>query len=271
VPATLCASPGSMSAVPATLCASPGSMSAVPATLCASRASGLTTKVKESPVSELDKMLLLLNGNATYACRPEGAQFISTVTVTYVKGESFIREGTAETSKAAAKKSASSLAIKEVSERERLRGKFKFVHCRTCDAVFGPIVEFFFMCKSEDDVSFASEVAMNKVETFKLVERTEKSKIKIRVHCVSCRNAENRGHSKATTWKGESLVTSPPSSIGIIDTFTEGAPRVAVFGYEKVVLKNAEGDVSSKKKWNQSIKDASFSLISKVCSCYHII
>jgi hypothetical protein len=268
-PATLCASPASMPVVPATLCASPGSMSVVPATLCASRASGLTAKVKESPVSELDKMLLLLNGNATYACRPEGTLFISTVTVTYVKGESFIREGTAETSKAAAKKSASSVAIKEVSERERLRGKFKFVHCRTCDAELGPIAEFFFMCKSEDDVSFASEVAMNKMETFKLVERTENSKIKIRVHCVSCQNAVNRGHLKATTLKGESLATPSPSNIGIIDTFTEGAPRVAVFGYEKVVLKTVEGDVSSKKKWNQSIKDASFSLISKVCTSCH--
>jgi hypothetical protein len=160
--------------------------------------------------------------------------------------------------------------IEELSKRERLRGKFKFVHCRSCDAELGPVAEFFFLCKSEQDVSFASDAAMNKEATFSLVESSEGTKTKIRVHCVSCINAVNRGPSKAMTSEGESLAISLSSNIGIIVTYTEGAPRVAVFGYEKVALKTAGGDASSKQMWNQSIKDASFSLISQVGCCSHI-
>lgn len=60
------------------------------------------------------------------------------------------------------------------------------------------------------------------------------------------------------------------TNIGIVEAFTEGAPRVVVFGSEKVVLKTAEGDVSTKMKWINAIKDASFSLISQVCSCCQV-
>ena len=249
------------------LCASSASMGVTPPplpppapALCVSRASGLTTKVQD-PVGDLVRLLLPLKGKAVYTYSTQDSRFISTVTVTFPRGESIVKEGTSETNKAATKKSASSLAIMEITERERIRGKFEFVHCHACDAELGPIAEFFFMCKSENDVSFASVVAMNKKEKFKL-ERKPDSKIKVEVHCVSCQNIMKKGQSKSS--KEESVAIPFSSKIGVVDTFTDEAPRVALFGYEKIVFRTAAGDISRKKKWSQSIIDSNFSLVTKV-------
>jgi hypothetical protein len=266
----LCASSASMGVTPPplppapALSASSASMGVTPLppapALCVSRASGLTTKVQD-PVGDLVKLLLPLKGKAVYTYSTQDSRFISTVTVTFSKGESIVKEGTSETNKAAARKSASSLAIKVITERERIRGKFEVVHCHACDAELGPIAEFFFMCKSENDVSFASVVAINKKEKFKLEIKPD-SKIKFEVHCVSCQNIMKIGQSKSS--KEESVAIPFSSKIGVVDTFTDEAPRVALFGYEKIVFRTAAGDISRKKKWNQSIIDSNFSLVTQV-------
>ena len=130
------------------------------------------------------------------------------------------------------------------------------VNCKACETTLGPIEEFFFLKKSEDEAMFVLTLCEKKEKLFNRGELAADLKRRD-IHCAECCR-RNRVQSSESNGQNKS------STIGIIDLMTPGADNQLQLSWKMVVCKTASGDSLTANKWPKQLKLPDFSDVKQV-------
>jgi hypothetical protein len=211
----------------------------------------------------------------------QASPFFSSYTVSFnditEPDKKFISDGCL--SKKASKKHAAFLAYQYVSCQRGERGNVATVHCYKCDALLGRVVDFYFRCKNNQEVSFAHNSKSGSETIFRLNRKTFLSDGTpvLTVSCVNCLNIlakEKSNDSGGVDGRSISFPSSPLSpssiinndpSIGMVDMLSDKSGTVYVFGREKISFKFSDNrNPITVQSWVKAMTESIFSNVARV-------
>jgi hypothetical protein len=214
-------------------------------------------------------------------CDIQVSPFFSSYTVSFnddtEPDKKFISDGCL--TKKASKKHAAFLAYQYVSCQRGERGNVATVHCYKCDALLGRVVDFYFRCKNNQEVSFAHNSKSGSEIIFRLNRKTFLSDGTpvLTVSCVNCLNimTKEKSNDSAGVDDGDTLFLSSPlspsmstnndPSIGMVDMLSDKSGTVYVFGREKISFKFADNrNPITVQSWVKAMTDSIFSNVARV-------